>query len=83
MNKLDKKAQCPCGKMKRIKWVEAKKFEKGEVSFTAGHSVCPACSTSQVHFSGDARDIQAFIEESGLYGGFELTDVKLDKRSCH
>jgi len=83
MNKLDKKAQCPCGKMKKIKWEGAKRFEKGEVTFTAGHSTCPACGTMQVHFAGDPRDIQDFMKESGLYDGFEMTDIKLDKRHCH
>lgn len=83
MNQLVKKYQCPCGKMKRIKWEEAKLFEKGKRPFTVGHSQCPACDIFQVHFAGDPNYIQQFIDESGLYDDFDMTDLQLDKRSCH
>lgn len=83
MNQLAKKYQCPCGKMKKIDWEDAKLFEKGKKPFTVGHSQCPRCEVLQVHFSGDPIYIQQFIDESGLFDYFTMDDLQIDKRSCH
>lgn len=83
MNHLAKKYQCPCGKMKKIDWEDAKLFEKGKVPFTVGHSKCPRCNVVQVHFSGDPTCIQQFIKEVGLYDDYTLDDLDFSNRSHH
>ena len=81
-HQLSKKAQCPCGKMKRIKWEEKKHYEHGRLALAVGHSECPKCGALQVHFSGNPSYIQQFIDESGM-NDFPLDGVELNKRPFH
>lgn len=72
MNKLPKKYTCECGRVKKIKWENAKEFKSGLCKFAIGHSKCnnPKCNVIQVHYSGDPYAIQDFIN-SVEYSEFE------------
>lgn len=77
---LPKTYDCPCGRIKKIKWFDKKEFKQGLLPMTFGYSKCPRkeCSIFQIHFSGDPFAIEAFVNSEE----FEYLEKDL-QRHCH
>ena len=66
MHTLQKKSQCTCGRVKKIKWKNAKQFKKGLVPVAIGISKCAnrACKSEQLHYAGDPHVIETLVENA-------------------
>lgn len=61
---LVKESVCPCGKNKKIIWMEPLLFCMGFEDSCVGYSVCTDCDILQTHYSGSvegAIEFQNFL----------------------